>query len=305
MDTKVIGWGSAFVGLGGKMKISFWSHMRGVAGVTTNLACVSALMSIGGMGKTAVLENHYSINSIGDMLLFPEKIEYLREHGEYYSRYGIEYILKRLYSGEPGEKLLHHASIPLLFSSMYYLPQGRIVNKEVFNYEFHLVQKKLFQSLERISDYIFIDTETNQNLSSKIILSESDLIVVNLNQDPVQIQKFFRQYTSIQEKAVYLIGGYQPELPWNIGRICKEFQIPREKTGIIPYNPELVDAASKGHLLQFLNRNYYKASDYENEYLIRYAKKAGRMIRKNLVRLRREEIMEEREFQGIPCTPLC
>lgn len=305
MDTKVIGWGSAFVGLGGKMKISFWSHMRGAAGVTTNLACVSALMSIGGMGKTAVLENHYSINSIGDMLLFPEKIEYLREHGEYYSRYGIEYILKRLYSGEPGEKLLHHASIPLLFSSMYYLPQGRIVNKEVFNYEFHLVQKKLFQSLERISDYIFIDTETNQNLSSKIILSESDLIVVNLNQDPVQIQKFFRQYTSIQEKAVYLIGGYQPELPWNIGRICKEFQIPREKTGIIPYNPELVDAASKGHLLQFLNRNYYKASDYENEYLIRYAKKAGRMIRKNLVRLRREERMEEREFQGIPCTPLC
>lgn len=305
MDTKVIGWGSAFVGLGGKMKISFWSHMRGVAGVTTNLACVSALMSIGGMGKTAVLENHYSINSIGDMFLFPEKLEYLREHGEYYSRYGIEYILKRLYSGEPGEKLLHHASIPLLFSSMYYLPQGRIVNKEVFNYEFHLVQKKLFQSLERISDYIFIDTETNQNLSSKIILSESDLIVVNLNQDPVQIQKFFRQYTSIQEKAVYLIGGYQPELPWNIGRICKEFQIPREKTGIIPYNPELVDAASKGHLLQFLNRNYYKASDYENEYLIRYAKKAGRMIRKNLVRLRREERMEEREFQGIPCTPLC
>ena len=293
------------MGLGGKMKIAFWSHMRGVAGVTTNLACVSALMSIGGVGKTAVLENHYSINSIGDMLLFPDKIEHLREHGEYYSRYGIEYILKRLYSGEPGEKLLHHASIPLLFSSMYYLPQGRIVNKEVFNYEFHLVQKKLFQSLEKISDYIFIDTETNQNLSSKIILSESDLIVVNLSQDPIQIQKFFRQYTSIQEKAVYLIGSYQPELPWNIGRICKEFQIPREKIGIIPYNAELKDAASKGHLLQFLNRNYYKASDYENEYLIHYVKRAGRMIRKNLIRLRREEKTGKREFQGIPCTPLC
>ena len=100
------------------MKISFWSHVRGVTGVTTNMACVSALMSIGGIGKTAVLENHYSTNSIGDMVLFPEKIWYLREHGEYYSRYGIEYILKRLYSGESGEKLLRHASIPLLFSSI-------------------------------------------------------------------------------------------------------------------------------------------------------------------------------------------
>ncbi len=293
------------MGLGGKMKISFWSHVRGVTGVTTNMACVSALMSIGGIGKTAVLENHYSTNSIGDMVLFPEKIWYLREHGEYYSRYGIEYILKRLYSGESGEKLLRHASIPLLFSSMYYLPQGRIVNKEVFNYEFHLVQKKLFQSLEKISDYIFIDTETNQNLSSKIILSESDLIVVNLRQNPDQIQEFLNQYTSIQEKAVYLIGSYQPESTWNIGRICKEFKIPRERTGIIPFNLELADAMSKGHLLQFLNRNYYKASDFENEYLIRYIKKAGRMIRKNLIRLRREEMAVRAEFPGIPCTPLC
>ncbi len=286
------------------MKVSFWSHVRGVTGVTTNMVCVSALMSIGGVGKTALLENHYSINSIGDMILFPEKIEHLREHGEYYSRYGIEYILKRLYSGEPGVKLLHHASIPLLFSSMYYLPQGRIVNKEVFNYEFHLAQKKLFQSLEKISDYIFIDTETNQNLSSKIILSESDLIVVNLSQDPVQIQKFFKQYLSIQEKVVYLIGNYRPELPWNIGRICKEFQIPRERTGIIPYNQELADATSNGYLLQFLNRNYYRASDCENEYFIRSVKKAVRMIQKNLLRLRQEERMEGREFQGISCTPV-
>lgn len=284
------------------MKICFWSHVRGVAGVTTNLACVSALMSIGGLGKTAVLENHYSTNSIGDMILVPEKLGHLREHGEYYSRYGIEYILKRLYSGESGEKLLRHASIPLLFSSMYYLPQGRIVNKEVFNYEFNLVQKELFESLEKISDYVFIDTEANQNLSSKVILSESDLIVVNLSQDPDQIQEYFNQYVSMQDKAVYLIGNYQSESVWNISRICKEFHIPREKIGIIPFNLELADSMSTGHLLQFLNRNYYKASDHENDYLIRYVKRASQMIRKNVVRLRREEMAEETEIRSISCT---
>lgn len=84
------------------MKISFWSHVRGLTGVTTNLACVSAIMAIGRMGKTVVLENHYSTNSIGDLILVPEQIDHLHEHGEYYSKYGIEYILKRLYSGERG-----------------------------------------------------------------------------------------------------------------------------------------------------------------------------------------------------------
>jgi hypothetical protein len=285
------------------MKISFWSHVRGKTGVTTNLACVSALMSIGGVGKTTVLENHYSANSIGDMILVPEKLHYLREHGEYYSRYGIEYILKRLYSGESGEKLFHHASIPLLFSSMYYLPQGQIVNKEVFNYEFNLVQKELFEALERMSDYVFVDTEANQNLSSTVILSEADLIVVNFSQNPDLIQEYFNQYTSMTEKAVYLIGNYQADSVWNISRICREFHIPRQKIGIIPYNMELAEAMAAGHLLQFLNRNYYKASDYDNDYLIRYIKKAGQMIRKNLIRIRREELAEGTEIRSISCAP--
>ena len=50
-----------------------------------------------------------------------DKIESLREYGENFNRYSIEYIMKRLYSGEDGEKLIHQASIPLLFSNMYYV----------------------------------------------------------------------------------------------------------------------------------------------------------------------------------------
>jgi len=287
------------VGLGGKMKISFWSPVHRTAGVTTNAACVSAVMAIGGAGKTVVLENHYSTNSIGDIILIPEQVEHLREHGEYYSRYGIEYVLKRLYSGESGEKLVHRASIPLLFSSMLYIPQGRVVNKEVFNYEFNLVQKELFQALEKLSDYVFIDTERNQNLSSNVILSESDIIVVNLDQDIAHLRDFFTNYESMQEKAVYLIGNYHTGAEWDVSRICKEFHINRDKIGIIPFNMELSECMAQGHLLQFLNRNYYKASDSENEYLIRYIKKAGKMIRKNAMVLRRSEGKKKGRTQGL------
>ena len=271
------------------MKIAFWSHVRGAAGVTTNLACVSAMTSLSGHGKIILLENHYSVHGIGDILLMPEKMEVLREQGEYYSHYGIEYVLKRLYSGEQGDKLVHHATIPLLFSGMYYLPQGRIVNKEVFNYEFNLVQEKLFSALSGISDYIYIDTETNQNLSSNVILSEAELVVVNLDQDPVHLREYFTRYSSIQQKAVYLIGNYKTEALWDVSRICREFHIPKDKIGIIPYNMELQDSMLQGHLLQFLNRNYYKPSDLDNEYFIRFVKRAGKMIRKNILKKRKEK----------------
>lgn len=275
--------------MGGKMKISFWSNVRGTAGVTTNLACVSALASLGGQCRSVLLENHYSLSGIGDILLLPEKLKAFREQGEYYNHYGIEYVLKRLYSGEPGEKLVHHAVIPLLFAQIYYLPQGKIVNKEIFNYEFNLVHEKLFSALSELSDYIFIDTETNQNLSSNVILSQADMIVVNLDQNPVHLQDFFTNYVSVQEKAVYLIGNYRPEAEWDIVRICKEFHIPRDKIGIIPYNVELQGAMMEGHLLQFLNRNYQRPSDMENEYFIRYVKRASRMVRRNMLEVRKQK----------------
>lgn len=271
------------------MKICFWSPVRGRAGVTTNAACISALLAIGQKGKTMILENHYNIRGVGDILLEPEMVEEFREHGEYHSAYGIEYLLKRIHLGEPGEKLLHHAVIPLLFSSMFYIPQGHIVNKEVFNYEFRLAYPRLFQALESFSDYIFIDTETNQNLSSSIILSQADLVVVNLPQDAEQIAVFFRERQSIQENAVYLIGSYQEEYPCNLSYICGKYKISRERIGIIPYNMELQDAMCSGHLLQFLNRNYYQVEDRQNEYLLRYAKRAANMIRKNAIKRVREK----------------
>lgn len=289
------------MGKGVNMKICFWSPVRGRAGVTTNMACIAAMTAIGKKGKIIMLENHYSIYGIGDILLEAETVDSFREHGEYHSCYGVEYLLKRMYSGEPGEKLIRHAAIPLLFSSMFYIPQGRIINKEVFNYEFRMAYDKLFQALESLSDYIFIDTETNQNLSSTIILSQADLIVVNLLQDEERLSAFFQEHQSIQEKAVYLIGGYEEGVPCNVSHICREYNISRERIGIIPYNMEMEEAMRDGHLLQFLNRNYYRAEDKENEYLLRYAKRAARMIQKNALRRQREQqkyrlLMEEREI---------
>ena len=278
------------------LKIAFWSNSRGRGGVTTNMVCISALTSIAGAGKTILLENHYSCNSIASIILPGEQVERLKESGRYYNREGIEYVLKGLYSGGRGDELLHHAAMPLLYTSMYYLPQSYIINKEVFNYEFNLVYKELFYNLELFSDYVFIDTERNENLSSNAILTEADLVVVNLVQDKIALREFFDNYPSIQEKAVYLIGAYQPELLFNYRRICYEYHIPREKIGIIPYNLELSESMSDGRILQFLNRNYEKASGKENDYFMRHCKKSSMMVRKNLISIRKRKMESYSKF---------
>lgn len=284
------------------MKISFWSPVRKNAGVTTNMACISALSAIGNRGKSVLLENHYSLRSLADILMEPREKEYLREKGVYYDRNGMESLLKRIYSGETGKKIVRQALTPLLFSSMNYLPQSRIVNKEVFDYEFNLVHKELFQALEGVADFVFVDTESNQNLSSNLILNEADLIVVNLTQDPKELEYFFMNYESLLDKAVFLIGNYCPDFSWNVTRICHEYHISYSKIGVIPMNLELNMALSQGRLLTFLNLNYYKPAGKENGYFIRYAKRAEAMVLRNVEALKRrggENSNKNRQFSCV------
>lgn len=272
-----------------KLKIAFWSNLRGQCGVTTNLACMAAMSAISGIGKCILLENHYNLNSLGNILLPPERVAILKEKGQYYNKYGIEYLLKRLYTGESGEALIHKASVPLLYSSILYLPQSYIVNREVFNYEFELVRSELFRCLEEVSELVYIDTEANRNISSNAILQEADLIVVNLYQDQFVWREFFDNYPSIRDKCIFLIGKYQPDWKYNLIRIRREFQIPRNRIGAIPYNMELQSAMNEGRTLQFLNRNYLKTSQPDNEILMKELKPSAGMLRENVLEIRREK----------------
>ncbi len=269
------------------MKIAFWSNSRGVGGVTANTACIAAFAAIEHMGKIVLLENHYSRGSLADIVLPDERAGRRREGRKYYEGYGIEHIVKYLCSGgENIAELLNRTALPLLYSGMYYLPQNLAINREVFDYAFNMSHKELLRNLELFADFVFIDVDSNQNLSSGAILAEADLIVVNLTQNDAQLRDFFDNYSSIYEKSVFLIGAYQPELPLNYHEICRSYNIARDKTETIPYNAEFAEAMSEGRALQFIDRNYENALSRENDYFMRHLKKAFLMIRKKLLNIR-------------------
>lgn len=271
------------------MKIAFWSNVHQRSGVTTNLTCIAAMMAMAGMGKSIMLENHYSINSLGSLVLEQEVRNHLHEHGQYYDKYGIEYLLKQLYAGNNGLALLKKTQIPLLFNRLFYLPQSYVVNRDVFDYEFGQAYGKLFECLERNADYVFIDTEKNKNLSSGIILSDADLVVVNLCQDEDALNDFFTEHPSMREKAIFLIGLYQPENPWSYQRIVYEYNIKVKQVAVIPFNLELRDAVLRGRVLQFISQNMESPSLDENAYFIRQCKKAVCMLRNRVMKIKKEE----------------
>ena len=63
---------------------------------------------------------------------------------------------------------------------------------------------------------------------------DADIVVVNLTQNPDNIRDFFENYTSIREKAIYIVGKYRPERKWTRKRISYEYNVPRNRIGIMP-----------------------------------------------------------------------
>ena len=277
------------------MKIAFWSNGGRDMCVTSNMACITSMISLkkSGMIREILLENHFNRDrGLEAVLVQQEKIEFLRETGGYYVKYGLEYILKRIFIGETHDEIVKSSAIHLLLSNMFLLPSGMVFNKEVFNYDFSLVHNELFKMLERFGDYVFIDTESNQNLSTKHILYDADIVVVNLSQDPKKIYDFFENYTSLKEKAVYIIGKYQPEKRWTRKRICYEYNVPRNKIGVIPYNVEFNDALINGKLQHFLNYNYTGNVRLENEYFMNQCKKSAVVVLDMI-----NEVKKKKEYQ--------
>lgn len=281
------------------MKIAFWSNGGGKMCVTSNMAIITSMISLRSAGKVKqiLLENHFNRNnSLEDVLLQPVQQEFFRETGGYYIKYGLEYILKRIYMKERYEDVIKGSTINLLLSNMFLLPSGLVFNREVFNYDFSLVHKELFKALEKIGEYVFIDTESNQNLSTKQILFDADIVVVNLTQNAENIRDFFENYTSIREKAVYIVGKYRPNRKWTRKRISYEYNVPRNKIGIMPYNIDLEEALNCGKLQQYLNYNYAKPTNKENDYFIRQCKKSAKIIQDMLLDLRKNnEKYEKRQ----------
>ena len=262
------------------MKIAYWSNEKGQAGTTANMATISIMLALGERKQSVLLENHYNISNLETMLV-RDDISMVRENGYYYSQRGIDYLMRQLSTGKNAQAVMKQVSVPFLHNHIHYIPQSPIVNKEVFAYQLQQMLFPILQCLEQTADYVSIDAETSGNASTAMILSQADVVVVNLSQNPLAIENYFTNYSSLQQKAVYIIGNYHAEKEYTLDKILKEFPINKERIGIIPYSEELSDALHHGRLIGFLSKNYQCGNFHKNYQLIRECKKCAQIIVKS------------------------
>jgi hypothetical protein len=299
------------------MKIAFWSSAKGSNGVTSNLACVSIAMAFENSVKTILLENHYQKNTLADMLIH-RQAKRKNRNAVNVSRYkGLEHVINQLsrnrynrhfnytdmtaeekpddelwvlkdskgrktyLTSKEDEKLIKEASFEILINSLYYIPIGNQINEFIFDYILNENIMKILWASEIFAGYTFIDTSNINHMSSKIILDEADLVVVNLIQEEDLIDQFFRNYSSLLSKSIVLLSEFNNN-SLKSDTLLGKYPVQTSKIIAIPYNMEYNQAIQQGTIVEFMTRNYGCKKDNPNYEFIRAVKRAVFVIQEEL-----------------------
>lgn len=239
------------------MKVAFWSNSRGRSCVTSNLACISVLSALDcPQDRTIIFENHKNIINLGSTLFNHQSKNEVRENYQYKVESGLGRVLRLLEQGEEmTEERLYRLTRDYLGKRLFYLPAEE---RNAENLEYYLEREavRALNCLEQLSDMVLVDTTSAPLASSRKILQQTDMVVVNLSQNQQFLDHFFRNYSSIQEKAFYLIGNYDAGSQLTRGEIMKRYHIPGSRIGVIPHSANFADAISDGKLIPFLLKNY-------------------------------------------------
>ncbi|HCI67292.1 MAG TPA: hypothetical protein DER12_11705 [Lachnospiraceae bacterium] len=266
------------------MKIAFWSNVRGHSGVTSNLACISVLSALSCPNeRTIVFENHKNIVNLGSTYYHPQSAGCVREPMYYHTASGLEKVLQLVEKGEElSEENLYGLTKDYLGKRLFYLPSEPVKSSDYLEYYLEREAVRTMECLERLSDMVMVDTSAAPLASSRKILQQADLVVVNLNQNLPLLSHFFRNYSSIQEKAFYLIGNYDGKSELTKSAIIKQFHIPGAKIGTIPHDTGFSDAMSRGQLIPFLLKNYMQENSLSHEMFMQAVKETVSLLQEQI-----------------------
>jgi hypothetical protein len=291
------------------LKIAFWSNCGEKCNVSSNLAAISVASVIRYPYSVVLVENRLNNHNLGKAFT-GNSIRRLREDAStnYYDGDGIEGLLRKIYRNNgciaADHNIVVNSSIAtngsiatnnriikndsyavlrpylkeIINRHLYYIPQGHILHNEIFEYEFNHCFQPLLQLLKGNFNICMLHAASQKNLSTKTILQEADLIVVNLNQNKYYLEDFFDNYSSMIPKAVFIISNYDSEALLSRARISWEYRIPLENILAIPDNVSYQNAYHCSSVIEFIYHNYSCPKTNPNYTFIQAIKKAAFQI---------------------------
>lgn len=236
------------------MKVAFWNGSDQNNNVTANLAAVSIAIAYSYPYKILTLENYLTSNNLSSIFKNPSEPILNESACQYYIGSRQENLISKLSKRE--SCFLESSYVKVLIRDrLYYLSQETSANDQLFDYEFNNNRIELLEIIKNHTDLCLIDTANKNSLSTKHILEDSDLIVVNLSQNLKDIKTTFLNSPSLIKKSIFIINESSRTSEVTDYILSKRHNIAINKIITFPYNETYLYYLYRGDLIEFIISN--------------------------------------------------
>ncbi len=243
------------------MKIAFWSEQKG-AGTTFNLAvtaCASVLLHpisvaiVPGGYHDEQLERKF-FKTVGGSLFGGEPYAgqesfLAAESQEYFFKSGLECLLWKESREELTERVVKANMRQVVKDRLYCLPASARSEQEWWHEDhMFLRMRRVIEAVETYFDVVFIDCGCRQEDYARNVLRESDICVLNMDQEKESISEFYQNPPQFRGKTFILLGNYFEDGLYNRKNLQRLYRIEENMLGAMPYNPQLQAACQIGKL---------------------------------------------------------
>ncbi len=260
------------------LKIAFWSPVPGQSGVTSNMLAVAVMSSMILKKSTLLLHNHFYDKSL-------ERAVFGKDTGiDMFADIGLDSLSRNIKISELNEDIINNSSISLYNNRIHILPGTTKENKNLFESELSQNLPSIINSINKFYDLVFMDLVPGSEATSKRMKEDADLIVVNLPQNKNVIDDYLSKYHLPKDKTVYLIGKYNGNSRYNLTNLERSYHCLKNKTAVIPYNVEFMDALIDGKLMNYTMKNMVNGKGEDNLIFMKRAKQAVDLMFGNLMK---------------------
>lgn len=259
------------------MNIAFWSNVRHQSGVTSSVALISVLWTELFVEEIAVTSNHISNAGLIKRLYGGSAIEEKTTQKAYCYIWGEPEYFRLLYGGKIRTTLWLNDNLRFIpmtgeDEGLFYTRGLKNVGKEV---------------LERT--HLMIDTACGYGLCSQQILEDAEVTVVLFPQEKECIDTFFQSETVLRENSFFILGNYREGLPCRPSYLTRQYKIPKERIGVIPYSCDFEQAMREGSTIGYIAGNINCTKRNTAYRFIRYATKTVEDLRRYVISRRKTE----------------
>ncbi len=254
--------------------VAFWSSIHGQSGTTSNMIAIAALSAMEQDFKCLLMQTHFKMNSLEAYLIGSRE-----SSRDIFVDIGIDGLARSIKLEPLNEQIIDNYTIPLWNKKLTLLPGTTIDNNDMFRYDMAKTIGKIIKEANKYYDFIFIDSNSGSDEISKLVLSQADLVVVNLSQNKSVLDHYFSNWKFKDHNLMYLIGSYNRNSSYNLHNLKALYkQFRKTPLGVIPYNTGFMDSLSGGCVLRYISKNIGVNKTREDTYFMTCVRKASEML---------------------------